>query len=81
MKVSTLKNKLNKMGVKFTEICENGYNKDLVFSINNIEFKAGFTKNTVEDFCREFDFEQDFQETRRRFFKNFNSLLKYSQSK
>jgi hypothetical protein len=80
MTTAQLKSKLTKMNVSFTEVDYNGYNKDICFSINNMNFAAGYnTKdNEIEDFCRNICFDNDNQETQRRFFRNFNQLLKYA---
>ena len=58
----------------------NGYNQDVEFSINNMTFKAGYLigGDVVEDFCREICFDKSTQETQRRFFDNFNQVLKYA---
>jgi hypothetical protein len=82
MKVSSLTSKLSKLNIAFVILENNGYNKDVQFSINGLNFKAGFIEGQelIYDYCAEFDFEQDFQETRRRFFSNFKQLLKYANS-
>jgi hypothetical protein len=80
MTTSTLKNKLSKMFISFNEIDHNGYNKDICFSINGMNFCAGFNSdsNEIQDFCREISFDNTDQEMQRKFFTNFNLLLKYA---
>jgi hypothetical protein len=80
MTTTTLISKLNKMNIAHTILDCNGYNMDIEFTINNKKFKAGYFKGETEiqDFCREIVFDVTEQEMRRRFFKNFNSLLKYA---
>ena len=80
MTTANLISKLTKMNVSHTILINNGYNKDIEFSINGLTFKAGFTEgNTlVEDFCREICFDKTQQDMQRRFFQNFNKVLKYA---
>jgi hypothetical protein len=80
MTTSTLKNKLSKMNISFNETDYNGYNKDICFSINGMNFCAGFElgNDEIQDFCREICFDNTNQDMQRRFFKNFNELIKYS---
>lgn len=80
MTTQNLISKLTKINVNYAIVDYNGYNKDIQFSINGLTFKAGFTINStiIEDFCREICFDQCTQETQRRFFRNFNQLLKYA---
>lgn len=80
MKTTNLISKLNKMNVKHKIEDVNGYNKDIVFTINNITFKAGFNTSSdiIEDFCREICYDTTAQETQRRFFDNFNKLITYA---
>lgn len=80
MKIENLKSKLAKMNIPFTILQGNGYNKDIEFSINGITFKAGFTegKTEIDDFCRELCFDKSEQEMQRRFFDNFNQLVRYA---
>ena len=72
--------KLTKMNISYNVLENNGYNKDIQFSINGLTFKAGFVngKTIIEDFCREICFDNSNQEMQRRFFNNFNQLLKYA---
>jgi hypothetical protein len=80
MTTATLIKKLNKMNVEHTIVDFNGYNMDIVFTICGMTFNAGFIKgqDEVQDFCREICFDVCSQETTRRFFANFNQLLKYA---
>ena len=82
MKVSNLLNKLSKLNIKHSIVDVNGYNQDIEFSINNMIFKAGYIIgcDVIEDFCREICFDNSTQETQRRFFDNFNQVLKYANS-
>ena len=79
MKIVNLLSKLKKMNIDHA-IVGDDYNKDIVFSINGLAFKAGFQedKTDIQDFCREICFDNTSQETQRRFFTNFNQLLKYA---
>ncbi len=80
MKIEALKNKLSKLNVTTTVTDFNGYNKDLNFTINGLNFNAGFVegKDDVQDFCRVIAFDNTHEEHQRRFFTSFNSLLKYA---
>jgi hypothetical protein len=80
MTTTNLISKLTKMNVEYTILEGNGYNKDIQFFINGLTFKAGFTEasSTIEDFCREICYDDCNQEMQRRFFKNFNQLLRYA---
>jgi hypothetical protein len=82
MKVLSLVSKLNKMKVPFVVVDVNEYNKDIVFQINSMNFKAGYVEGSeeVEDFCREICWDNVDQEMQRRFFDNFNQLVKYANS-
>ena len=74
MKVSTLKSKLNKMNVKFTEI-----KGDVIFTINKKKYFVD-TNNSDSILCffYEIGFNQSNQETDRRFFDNFAQVLRHS---
>ena len=80
MTTSQLKNKLAKMNIQFTEVDYNGYNKEICFSLNNMNFAAGFNTKSeiIEDFSRNICYNNSEQEMQRRFFTNFNKLIKYS---
>ncbi len=80
MTTAQLKNKLTKMNIQFTEVDYNGYNKDICFCINNMNFAAGFNAKSeiIEDFSRNICYNVSEQETQRRFFTNFNQLIKYA---
>jgi hypothetical protein len=80
MTTTNLISKLTKMNISYNVLENNGYNKDIQFSINGLTFKAGFVngKTIIEDFCREICFDNSNQEMQRRFFNNFNQLLKYA---
>lgn len=80
MKVLSLVSKLNKMKVPFVVVDVNEYNKDIVFSLNGLQFKAGYVEGSeeVEDFCREICWDNVDQEMQRRFFDNFSQLVKYA---
>lgn len=82
MTTTQLKTKLSKMNIQFTEIDYNGYNKDICFKINNMIFAAGFNAKSeiIEDFCRNICYNSSEQETQRRFFTNFNALIKYAKN-
>lgn len=81
MKVQRLISKLTKMNISHIIVLDgNSYNKDIVFSINGLVFKAGFRDGglIIDDYCREICFDESTQEMQRRFFANFNQILKYS---
>ena len=80
MKTANLINKLNKMNIENKIVDVNGYNKDVVFTINKMTFYAGFTANndTIIDYCRNICYDNCSQETQRRFFDNFNQILRYA---
>ena len=80
MKTATLISKLSKMNISYTILDNNGYNKDIQFSINGLVFKAGFIegKEMIQDFCREICYDNGIQEMQRRFFDNFNQVLRYA---
>ena len=80
MTTANLISKLTKMNVSYTILENNGYNKDIQFSINGFTFKAGFTegKTIVEDFCIEIYYDNVNQQMLRRFFDNFNQILRYA---
>jgi len=82
MKTTNLISKLNKLKIEHTIIDINGYNKDIVFVINGITFYAGFNsnKNVIEDYHREICYNVSEQEMQRRFFDNFNQLLRYAKA-
>ena len=82
MTTSNLISKLTKMNVSSTILDGNGYNKDIQFSINGLIFLAGFVegKNEVHDFCREICYDNCNQEMQRRFFDNFNQVLRYAKA-
>ena len=80
MTTTNLISKLNKMNIPFTILDCNGYNMDIKFIINGLTFKAGYCKDKliIQDFCREICFDNCTQETQRRFFDNFNKVIKYA---
>ena len=80
MTTTNLITKLNKMNITHSIVDINGFNQDIKFTINGIVFKAGFTtqSNVIQDFCREICFDNVNQEMQRRFFDNFNKILKYT---
>jgi hypothetical protein len=82
MKIQSLISKLQKMNVSHVVLENNGYNKDIQFVLNGLTFKAGFTegKTIVEDFCREICYDNCNQEMQRRFFDNFNQVLRYAKA-
>jgi hypothetical protein len=53
---------------------------DISFSINGMNFKAGYFKyeNIIQDYCREICYNQSEQEMQRRFFESFNKLITYA---
>ena len=80
MNIKALTSKLSKMKISYSVESNNNYNKDIKFSINGKTFKAGFSegKEVIEDFCTESNYDDCTQETNRRYFDNFNQLLKYA---
>ena len=82
MTIANLISKLKKTNVAHTILENNGYNKDIKFSINGKTFKAGFTegKTIIEYFFIYRGYNNSEQETERRFFDNFAKVLKYANS-
>ncbi len=80
MTTANLISKLTKMNVEYTVVDVNGYNMDIEFSINGLNFSAGFntSKNIIEDFSRAICYDNVNQEMQRRFFTNFNKLISYA---
>jgi hypothetical protein len=80
MTTANLISKLTKMNVAYTVVDVNGYNMDIEFSINGLNFSAGFntSKNIIEDFSRAICYDNVNQEMQRRFFTNFNKLISYA---
>jgi hypothetical protein len=80
MTTTNLISKLTKLNVPYKILDCNGYNMDIEFTINEKTFKAGFFKGEtlIQDFCREIVFDVTEQEMIRRFFDNFNQILKYT---
>jgi hypothetical protein len=80
MTTTNLITKLTKMNIAYTILDYNSYNMDIEFTINGKTFKAGFYEGETEiqDFCRDIVFDVSEQEMRRRFFDNFNQILKYA---
>ena len=75
MKVTTLKNKLNKLNVNFTEL-----NGDIVFKLNKKTYTA-VTDNggQVFDYAHIYGYDEASQEHDRRFFDSFNQVIRHSQ--
>jgi hypothetical protein len=75
MKVTTLKNKLVKMNISYTES-----KGDITFVLNKKPFIAD-TNNSENVFCffHVTGYNAASQETDRRFFDNFNQVFRYSQ--
>ena len=80
MTTSNLISKLNKNNIECKIEDINGYNKDIKFFINGMTFRAGFNthSNIISDFCRDICYDKSSQEMQRRFFDNFNQVLKYA---
>ncbi len=80
MKTTSLISKLNKLNITHEIVNNNGYNADIKFTINNKVFLAGIVdgKEEIQDFCHEICFDECEQEMQRRFFDNFNQILKYA---
>lgn len=80
MTTANLISKLTKMNVTYTVVDVNGYNMDIEFSINGLNFSAGFntSKNIIEDLSRAICYDNVNQEMQRRFFTNFNKLISYA---
>jgi hypothetical protein len=77
MKTSTLKNKLNKLNIQFT--IDNEYQL-IEFTINNKSYSGSLNDNEAEvyGFCAITGYDDASQETTRRFFDNFNQVLRHS---
>jgi len=52
MTVANLKSKLTKMNIPFSILENNGYNKDIQFSINGLTFKATFVEEKAWSLCQ-----------------------------
>lgn len=80
MKITSLISKLNKLNVSHEIVNNNGYNADIKFTINGKSFFAGIIegKEEIQDYCHEICFDNANQEMQRRFFDNFNQILKYA---
>jgi hypothetical protein len=80
MTTTNLISKLRKMKISHEILSVNGYNKNIQFSINGLTFYAGFVEGStiIEDFCREIRYSNCNQEMERRFFDNFNQVLRYA---
>ncbi len=73
--------KLKKNNIEFNIVDINGYNKEILFSINNMSFSADFNDsidNEVLSFARDIWYNSASQEMERRYISNFNQLLKYA---
>lgn len=79
MKATALKNKLNKLNIEFSAE-SNGYNVDLNFIINGINFVADYTENNDEilSFSRIICYDSQTQELQIRTFDNLNQVIKYA---
>jgi hypothetical protein len=80
MTVNTLNNKLSKLGITSSVFDYNGYNKAIIFAINNLEFHANFSdgKENIESFCVVSGYDNLSQERERSFFYSFNKVLSYA---
>lgn len=78
MTTTTLISKLGKMNIPYTIVDFNGYNMDIVFTINGKTFKAGFFKGDtlIQDYCRDISFDNTSQEIIRSIYKNFAAVLR-----
>jgi hypothetical protein len=77
MKTSTLKNKLNKLNIEFT--IDSNY-QVIDFTINNKSYSGSLNNDEDEvfGFCAITGYDDASQETTRRFFDNFNQVLRHS---
>jgi hypothetical protein len=80
MKLSTLNNKLTKLNAEVTTQDHNGYNMSVVFTINGKSYEADYNKgeNNIIGFSFTTGYDDAIQETTRRFFDNFNQVLRHS---
>ncbi len=80
MKTTSLISKLNKLNISHEIVNNDGYNADIKFTINGKIFLAGIVegKAEIQDLCHEICFDEAEQEMQRRFFDNFNQILKYA---
>jgi hypothetical protein len=80
MTVNTLNNKLSKLGITSSVFDYNGYNKAIIFAINNLEVQAKFSdgKDIIESFCVITGYDNLNQERERSFFYSFNKVLSYA---
>ena len=75
MKVTTLKNKLNKLNVNFTES-----NGDIVFKLNKKTYTADTNNgDQIISYFHIYGYDESNQEHDRRFFDSFNQVIRHSQ--
>ena len=82
MKATALKNKLSKLGIEFTTK-SNGYNVDINFTINKIDFIADHTEDSenIISLIRIINYDKQIQEMQIRSFDNLAQLIKYANRK
>lgn len=80
MTTATLTAKLSKMNVVYSIFDYNGFNKNVCFSINGMNFEAAFSEgnNIITSFCQILGYDDALQETSRIFFDNFAQLMRHA---
>ncbi len=78
MKLASLIAKLAQLGIENKIFDGNGYNKNVVFTVNDTTYYAAFTSSddTIENICKITGYNQDAQETERKYFANLRQVLK-----
>jgi len=80
MTTTNLKNKLTKMNIDYTEKDYNGYNKSILFSINNEKIEADYEdgNNVISLYSIRTGYDNLNQETNYIFFHSFNKVIKWT---
>jgi hypothetical protein len=83
MTTANLIKKLTNLNIPYNIVNTNEYNKEIVFTIKYITFRADYNvdKNIINSYYKVTGYDNLSQETTRRFFDNFNKVLRYSSTK
>lgn len=76
MKLTSLISRLDKLGIENRIFDGNGYNKNLVFTVNGTTYYASFTSDAIQDICKITGYNEAAQETDRQYFANLRQVLK-----
>jgi len=78
MKLESLKKKLTKIGVTFESRTKNGYNYELVFTINGKLIEAPYDKEeNVSCYICQYGYNEASQESTNLFFYSFGRLVRF----